>query len=303
MLSIIIQEHNESKAFVRKMLEQTGQLSMDKELIFVTSKPYQQFYDEYLKGYTYRFPVSVIGNIQSPGAGRNEGARMAEGEDLLFLDCHVCFTPSTVERILNTLEKNPLDFIGGGLTHVLFPDCSFTGGVGYGAVFRFRMDGQPWEWTWLGKERDEPYPVPFICACQIACKKKTMNHLLSYGGFLTPEVGVGMEEELFMRAWRLGHRAIVDPKAIFGHMFKCHPKTPCWDEHSRKGWIYPRIAGIYVNVFNEHLCRQIKAVIRKHWGNAWEQNISKAKWQYGWLREQLRPYRDRIREEWFLRTR
>jgi len=302
MLSIIIQEHNESKAFVRKMLEQTGQLSMDKELIFVTSKPYQQFYDEYLKGYTYRFPVSVIGRIDSCGAARTVGGEKAAGDTLLYMDCHVCFTPSALERLLKTLDRHENALVAPAIAPVEFPECRKSGAMGYGVVFRF-VD-RPFEWVWLSKQKDREYVVPFVCGCAFAMKKDTFNVLNAYGGFLGIHTGLSWEEEKSMRLWRLGHPTYIEPRAVFGHLFKGYAGHPQWDEHSTAGYYDSRVAGIYINVFDKVLWDHIESLCTRVWGqDVWNRYLRKAIRNYSWLREQLRPLKDRIREEWFLRTR
>ena len=56
MLSIVVQEHNETSGFVAKMLSQAAALQMQKEVIYVTSMNWKEFYSKYGQ-FNYKFPV------------------------------------------------------------------------------------------------------------------------------------------------------------------------------------------------------------------------------------------------------
>ncbi len=299
-LSIIVVEHNESRSFVQKMFEQVSLLPYTKELIFVTSLPFKEFYTKY-GPFKSRFPVSVIGNIQSAGSARTIGAQAASGDRLIFMDCHVCFTSDKVAKLLATLERHKDGVVGPAVQIIDFPSCKPDGGIAYGVMFNFLK--YPYEWVWLPPESTESeYRTPFISACQFACKKSTINHLLSYGGFLTPQIGVGMEEEIFMRLQRLGHPVYLDPTVTFGHLFKGYPGKPSWDEHSTKGFYFPRVASIYVNVFDDHIWHQIESICLRSWGDEWTKNLELVKKQYSWLRNLMKPLARKIDERWFFRV-
>jgi len=299
-LSLIVVEHDETRAFVSKMVEQVSRLPQSKELIFVTSLTFKDFYAAY-GPFKEKFPVSVIGNIQSPGSGRSIGARAASGTNLFFSDCHVCFTPEKIAKLLSTLARHENDMVAPSMQVVDFPSCKVEGGIGYGIAFSF-ID-QPYKWEWLPQESSShEYQTPFACACQFMCKKKTMDHLLSYGGFLTPPVGVGMEEEIFMRIQRLGHKVWIDPTVTQGHLFKGYAGKPTWTEHSNKGWFFPRMAAIYVNVFDKELYKKIESLCSRVWGDEWYKNLELAKTQYSWLRNLMKPMASKIDERWFFRV-
>lgn len=300
LLSIIIQERNEGRPFVRKMVEQVSRLTQSKELIFVTSSKFAEFYSKY-GPFNYGFPVSVIGGIHSPGSGRSIGTRAASGEILIYMDCHVCFTPDKINKLLQTLNRHPTAVIAPSLQGVDFPSCASEGGIAYGVSFSF-ID-QPYRWDWMPPTSNtQEYKTPFVCACQFMANKKTMDHVMSYGGFLTPPTGVGMEEEIFMRLQRLGHEVYLDPTVTMGHMFKGYPGKPQWDEHSGSGWFYPRVASIYVNVFDNELYRKIESISTRVWGDIWYKHLETAKKEYSWLRYQIKPLASKIDENWFFRT-
>ena len=300
MISIIIQEHNETRPFVHKMIEQVATIPIQKELLFITSASFTDFQKKYGPLPT-TYPITVYGNIQSPGSGRTLGAQKASGENLLFLDCHVCFQPNDVLRLIDTLDRHPSDLVGPGLYPIDFPSCIREGAPGYGIAYTWI--NEPYEWTWLPKLSDtNEFLVPHICACQFMCKKETMNVLRSHGGFLTPEIGVGMEEEIFMRLGRLGHKTWMDPTIEFGHLFKGQGNKPTWDEHSNSGWFFPRIASIYVNIFDPHLYDKFNKMMLNKWGKEYITNLPKVKHQYSWLRNLMMQYKNNIDESWYHRS-
>ncbi len=301
MISIIIGEHNEAKEFVLKMISQVAQLPYKKELIFVTSSNFTEFYSKFGKMDNYKFPVSVIGGADSCGAGRNVGGYAASGDTLLYMDCHVCFTPSVVDRLLATQKVHPDAVVAPALQPVEFPLCKPSGGKGHGVVFRFVQN--PFEWVWLpGETEAYEYTSPFVCGCAFMMKKDTFNVLNTHGGFLGMHKGLSWEEEATMRLWRLGHPTYVEPRATFGHLFKGYAGHPEWDEHSTSGYYVSRTIGVYVNVFDKDLWKKIDTLCSRVWRNEWTKNLQMAKSQYSWLRNLMKPLANKIDENWFLRT-
>lgn len=302
MITIGIQEHNENKAFILKMLSQISQLSIDKEVIFATSSGFQEFYSKYGTLDNYGFPISVIGKMDSCGAGRNAIGRMASGDPILFLDAHICFTPDAVSRVLATQKAHPDAVIAPSLQPVAFPECTPEGGKGHGVAFSFSQQ-TPFEWTWLPSETEaHEYTSPFVCGCAFMMKKETFNVLNTHGGFLGSHQGLGFEEEKSMRLWRLNRPTFVEPRATFGHMFKGHQGKPQWDQHSTAGFYRSRVVGFYINVFDKDLWNQIESILISTWGDEYVKNLEYAKTNYTWLRNLMKPFKDKIDERWFLRV-
>lgn len=297
-LSIIIQEHSEGKEHVDKMIDQISKISVSHETIFVTSMGEQEFREQYGP---FSEPVTVIGNVQSCGAARNAGAQKAIGRSLLFMDCHVCFDNSNLLTLLNTLNKHPGALVGPTITPIEFPECTTSGGLAHGVAFYF--DETPFEWKWLHAPTvTEEYSAPFICGCAFVMRKTTYNVLSEYGGFLDRHIGLSWEEEKSMRLWRLGHATYVEPRAQFGHLFKGYGDHPKWDNHSTTGYHLSRVIGIWINVFDEDLFNHIKKLCIETWGQEiWDYNSNIAEKEFSWLRNKLKPMKDKIDEDWFLR--
>lgn len=301
-LSIIIGEHNEAKEFVLKMISQVAQLPYKKELIFVTSSNFSEFYSKFGKMDNYKFPVSVIGGADSCGAGRNVGGSAASGDTLLYMDCHVCFSPESVYRLLKTLDQHPDAIVAPALRPVSFPGCDVEGGMAHGVAFEFSNDGV-FQWKWLPADRtDKEFPVPFVCGCAFSMNKSTFDVLNGMGGFLVGHQGLSFEEEASMRLWRMGNHSYSEPRAVFGHLFKGFQNKPQWDSHSTAGFYRGRVLGFYVNVFNKDLWNQIEPMLIKAWGDEYYKNLEWAKTNFGWLRAQMKPYANRIDEGYFLRV-
>ena len=297
-LSIIAQEHHEGREFVSKMIDQVSEISTSHEILFVSSMTENEFRRLYGP---FKVEIKVIGNVQSCGAARNAGAMNALGRSLLFMDCHVCFKDADVQTLLSTLNKHPGSLVGPGLFPIEFPGCTVSGGTAYGVAFFF--DETPFEWKWLpAPTLEHEFESPFICGCAFMMRKTTFNVLNAHGGFLHRHIGLSWEEEKSMRLWRLGHPTYVEPRAQFGHLFKGYGDHPKWDEHSVSGYHLSRVAGLWVNVFDEVLWNHIEQLCIKTWGKEkWDYNLNIAKREFTWLRDKMKPYADKIDESWFLR--
>ena len=299
MSSLIIQEHNEGRTFVQKMLEQAAKLPMQKEVIYVTSTSLTKFQKDY-GPFDYGYPVQIIDNIQSCGEARNRGGNAARGDTLLYMDSHVCFKPDMVDRLLQTLNQHQNAIVAPAIQAIEFPSCEISGGLGHGVYFRFNKI--PFEWVWEpALQTREEFKTPFVCGCAFSIKKNVFNILTRYGGFLSGHTGLSWEEEKSMRLWRLGYPTYIEPRATFGHLYKGYANHPKWDDHSTSGYYETRIAGFYVNVFNKDLWNHIEKMLINSWGNEYYKYLEKAKKDYTWLRNAMQPYANTIDENWFLR--
>ena len=302
-VSFIIGEHQESREWIKKILDQIDALPIaKKEVIVVTSADHPTFITEYNSYFhTYDFPVEVYGSIQSCGLGRNIGGSNARYENLIWVDAHVCFSPDAVARLLDTLNKHPNDVVGPAIQVGEFPSCAVAGGNAHGVSFRFK--DRPFEWIWEPAEtKDKEFEVPLVCGCAYSMKRKTYDLLAKYGGFLHSKEGLGAEEEFGMRLWRLGRKVYIEPRSTFMHYFKGHTGHKGWDEHSTSGFYESRVAAIYINVFKPALCSHITNLCKKHWGNEWDKNLRLARQNYSWLRDKLRPFKNNIDEREFFKV-
>ena len=289
----------ESVGFVRAMLDQAASLSQQIEVIIATSMSENGFYVKY-GPFRYNFPIRVLGGLNSCGAARNAGGVVARGSDLFFMDCHVCFKPESVNRVIETLHQNPSSVVAPALTPIEFPTCDKPGGIAYGVVYMF--GGDSFAWTWLPAESmNKEFPVPFVCGCMFALKKDVFNKLQSYGGFLSSHIGLSWEEEATMRLWRLGHSTLTEPRAVFGHYFKDYPGHSSKGVYDLEDWHKDFAAGAYINIFNPDVWEYVNNLSLRKWGSKWSDAMKFAEKNYTWLRTMMKPYSGRIDEKWFLR--
>lgn len=316
-VEFIFQSHKESPEFVGKMLSQVDAIELaDKEVIIVASATEKEFERDYKKEINinkYNFPIKIIGSINSCGEARNIGAKQARYENLIFADMHVCFTSDAVQRLLKTLDKHPNAAVGPTIAPGEFPTCAceplvgdsfadFPGckdpriSVAGGMAYRF-VD-QPFEWVWLPVESKTEYRTPMCCGCAYSMKKDLFDRLEEYGGFLYSQVGgLGAEEAFGARLARVADGVFIEPRATFLHLFKGYKGHPKWDEHMVGGFYESRVLAIYLDVFNEELCKKITELCEREWGDEWTKNLKLAQKRFRWLREKLRPFKDEIKEE------
>lgn len=292
-LSIIIQEHNEGRAFVQKMISQAAILPIDKEVIYVTSMSYNDFNEKYGP---FDIPVSLVANIKDRGTARTLGGQLASGDILLFMDSHVCYDSSNLARLLKTLKEHPDSIVSPGIQSIDFSSCKIEGtGIGYGVAMGFKTF--PFEWLWLPAERmDKEFKVPLVCGCISLMKKDLFNVLNGVGG------GLYWEEEKSMRLWRLGHPTFIEPRAVFGHYFKGSGGHKSADVETTGGYFEGQLSFMYVNIFNQALWDYIEKMLIKTHGNLYYKNLELAKNRYSWVRNLMRPLAGKIDETWFLRT-
>lgn len=299
MLSIIIQEHNETPGFVEKMVEQINLIPEEKELLMMTSMSKPAFEQKY-NALGNNFPIRIYDNVQNLGDARTIGGLNAYGDTLIYFDCHVCFTYPELRRLLDTLDRHPTAIVGPAIVPVEYPSCIKEAEPGHGVCFTFKTT--PFQWTWLPPDtKEHEYLSPFICGCLFVSKKQTMINLAPYGGFLKTPSGLGIEEVISMRLARIGHPTFVDPTVELGHLFKGHPGKPQWDSHSTASYYYGRIAELYVNVFDQELWNHIENNCKEHWGQEWDINLPTVIKNFRWLRNKLEPFKNNINENWYFR--
>lgn len=313
MLSIIIPENKEGKEWVQKMVRQAEDLDTNNpyfkevEILFATSiSTCTEFCNKYELNNS-KIPITIIPNIQNGGAARTYGGIYAKGDDLLFLDCHVCFDSNNLNILLQTLHDHPDSIVAPGYRWVEFPSCEYKGATIHGIYYRFTVS--PFEWMYYDPAEkqaklDKEFFVPFACACLFSMKKSLFSKFLEYGGFIGTDDSrlkkLGVEEEICMRLARLGHPTYIEPRSIFGHYWKSQPGHRANDDNIDQ--IKMQTIGIYISVFNSELWKKVETCAIKKWGNdKWLQYIEYAKQNYQWLRDKMEPFKNNIDETWFFR--
>lgn len=273
------------------MIAQAANIPLEKELIIATSKKS----DEFLNLYNidkYNFPIKVVTRTTDAGNGVYLGALASNGDNLLILDCHICYQPVDTLTLIDTLEKNPNTLITPAINIVDFPSCNIKdSGIGYGVKFRI-SEKTAFEWIWLPKTLDYPYIVPIACGGAVAMKRNTFDDLYMHGGM---EAALDFEEERSIRMARLGHPTLVEPRSVFGHWFKNTMASTM-----AKNWYKSRAAGLYINTLNDSRWDKINERLTREWGISWLGELEDVYKKYTYLREDLMNYRYSIDENYFI---
>lgn len=291
MLSIIVKEHEETPDKIGGMIAQAAAIPLEKELIIATSKKSDDFLNLYNID-KYDFPIRAITGTTDAGNGVYLGAIASIGDNLLILDCHICYKPNDTLLLIDTLERNPNSLVTPGINIVDFPSCNIKApGDGYGVKFRI-SEKSALEWIWLPKIANQPYFVPVACGGAVAMKRYTFDDLYIHGGM---EAAFDFEEEKSIRLARLGHSSIVDPRAVFGHWFKNTMATTM-----AKNWYRSRAAALYCNTIDDERWNKINERLTREWGISWVSVLEEVYKKYTYLREDLRNYKYSIDENYFI---
>ncbi len=291
MLSIIVKEHEESVEHIRGMIYQAANIPLEKELIIATSRKSENFLSLYDID-KYNFPIKAATGTINAGNGVYLGVLASRGDNLLILDCHICYPPKDTLTLLDTLEKNPNSLVTPGINIIDFPSCKIKAqGDGYGVKFRM-SEKSAFEWIWLTKQGNYPYQVPIACGGAVIMKRHTFDDLYIHGGM---EAAFDFEEERSIRLARLGHFSIVEPRVVFGHLFKTTMTAAM-----SKNWHRSRAAVLYINTLDDKRWEIINERLTRHWGISWISVLEEVYRKYTYLREDLRNYGDPIDENYFI---
>jgi predicted amidophosphoribosyltransferase len=151
--------------------------------------------------------------VEGLGSGshraRNLGALQARYDTLVFLDGHVLPDDGWLDEICSLLADPTV-----GLAGVAVRSTDVAASVGY----TYRFVDEVINVGWGPRLEETPYETPCIIACCMGVRRETFWDL---GGFDGGCVRWGVEDiELSLRAWWMGYRCMVSPRAQVGHRFK-----------------------------------------------------------------------------------
>jgi glycosyltransferase involved in cell wall biosynthesis len=145
---------------------------------------------------------------------RNQGAAMASGEVLVFLDGHCYTPPGWLQGLIAPLEDPAVGMVGPAFASLGEVD----GPRGYGAIW-----GNPMlEIEWLPRKAEMAYEVPLHPG---GCQAVRGADFQALGGYDAGMARWGSEgEELSLRYWLMGFEVVVQPAVVLHHLFrKRHP--------------------------------------------------------------------------------
>jgi glycosyltransferase involved in cell wall biosynthesis len=163
-------------------------------------------------------------------AARNEGARLATGANLVFLDAHCRVDDHCLALLDAALASQP--------DAIVAPAMGDFGTAVYGCGAR--LIDAALRIKWLMPE-DKPFStVPIAPGGCIALRKATFDRLGGFGAFRE----LGQEDvEFSLRAWRLGVDLLAVPDARLVHKFRQYPPYPL--SSASRGYNLARVALIH----------------------------------------------------------
>lgn len=151
---------------------------------------------------------------------RNWGATHAKGDVIIFADAHIETTRGWWEPLVCALADPKVGAVNPVISVMGNPNSR-----GYG--YRFKDANLGIEW--LGRQGENPYPVPLLSACCLAMRRETF---ITTGGFDRGLRRWGSEDsELSLRLWLLGYDLQLVPQSEIAHLFRQqHPYTVSWTD-------------------------------------------------------------------------
>lgn len=110
-ISVVIPSYNEEK-FVDGLLKDLSNQTIAPDEVIVVDCESTDKTIEVAKNFASKLNLKIAKSThQSPGATRNEGAKKAKGDYLVFIDADMRIPKELIENIQNSLANQPVDFL------------------------------------------------------------------------------------------------------------------------------------------------------------------------------------------------
>ncbi len=217
-ISAIIVSHNEGENLRRTVDSLLAGLPSDGEVVVVDDYSTDGSAGAVSSGY---LGVSVVRPAERLGVApaRNFGAARARGEVLVFSDAHVEAPLGWAGPLRDALVDPAVGAVGPVVSALHRPEAKAYG---------FRWADAALNLQWLGRQGNEPHPVPMLVGCFVALRRDTFA---ATGGFDPGLAVYGSEDaELCLRLWTLGYECRLVPALDVGHLFReAHPYRVEWE--------------------------------------------------------------------------
>jgi len=287
-VSIIIPTYNEPFLYeaLKSAISVSEREGLDYELIVVTSseKP-----ETWVKAFGAKLLIVPKHGV---GIARNEGARIASGDVLVFMDAN-----SYIERGLRSCAEYALKPNVGTVTapvYVISEGRHLKSLVGYAPLMDRSLEYIGWQ-TRL-EDSSKPYRVMFPCGCFTVIERR--KFMLMPVGYI-PYFGYE-DREIGFRLWRMGFENIGIPWALFGHSFRKEAqKEKKGDPMFYKTWAKNYAIGSLLDFDDDTLDRLTNTTLK-------EKGVTREIWdevfREGWLtiRDECRKLYVRDDIEYFL---
>jgi GT2 family glycosyltransferase len=158
------------------------------------------------------------GNAWGVARARNQGARAARGDILVFSDAHLQVPPGWWIPMVELLANPAVGAVAPAVSDVEEPYCK-----GFG----LRLKAPEITVEWLEQQGEAPYPVPLLPGCFWGMRREVFE---AVGGFDEGMICWATEDtELSLRLWLLGYELWLVPAVEVVHLFRVErPFTVEW---------------------------------------------------------------------------
>jgi len=207
-VSAVVVSHNEGDRLRRTVHGLMATLPRDGEIVVVDDASTDGSAD--FLGPSYH-AVRLLRPAERLGAprARNHGAAAACGRLIVFADAHVDVGFGWVDALRAALDPPAVGAAGPAVSVMGSPASK-----GYGFTWRDAALNM----HWLGRQGDQPYPVPLLSGCFVAMRRDVFE---ACGGFDEGlSIWGGEDAELSLRLWLLGYECLLVPEVEVAHFFR-----------------------------------------------------------------------------------
>lgn len=199
-----------------------------KEIILVDDDSSKRELKEELEKYVSHFfgsRVKVLRTGKREGLirARIMGAKVAQGDVLLFLDSHCEVTNSWLEPLMRVIKEDRRNVVCPVIDVISDKTLEYS----VGNPYYFQVGGFTWSghFTWIDIPEDytknnptSPVESPTMAGGLFAINKEFFFQLGSYDELM--EIWGGENLELSFRVWTCGGRLLIHPCSHVGHIFR-----------------------------------------------------------------------------------
>jgi glycosyltransferase involved in cell wall biosynthesis len=211
-VSIIIpckNEVNTLQSTLNSMLESKNSLNF--EIILVDDNSVDgssDFLKSETNGEIYKDIILLkTDNLGCAGA-KNAGAKIAKGKYLFFCDAHIKVPDRWIDDLVNTFSIS-----GAHLVAPCIVDMSNLSSAGYGEVWDNEL-----KLKWLTDEPKSICEIPIACGCTFGINKEVFNKINGFDSLF--KVWGREDEEISLKLWLYGYKAVVNPFVKVQHLFR-----------------------------------------------------------------------------------
>jgi len=229
--SVIFVFHNEAWSTLLRSIHSVINRSpreMLEEIILVDDKSEKDFLGKQLEDYVKNLPVPVHIIRQPHREGliraRLEGAKIARGEVLTFLDAHIEASPGWLEPLLYEIKKDRtnvicpiIDVISDDTFEFLTGSDLTYGGFNWKLNFRWYPVPQR-EVDRRGGDRSLPMRTPTMAGGLFSIDKSYFYEIGSYDSGM--DIWGGENLEMSFRIWMCGGTVLIATCSHVGHVFR-----------------------------------------------------------------------------------